>query len=66
MPEITQSLGCNSRNGIDGTVGAGDSFIAGFLYSLLSGDDVLKCLRSGAKVASSVVQVFEPWVMEEE
>ena len=48
------------------TVGAGDSFIAGFLYSLLSGDDVLKCLRSGAKVASSVVQVFEPWVMEEE
>ena len=47
------------------TVGAGDSYIAGFLYSIMSGDDVLKAMRTGAKVASSVVEVFEPWVSEE-
>lgn len=48
------------------TVGAGDSFIAGFLYGVLSGYDVLKCLRTGARVASSVVEVFEPWVTKEQ
>ena len=48
------------------TVGAGDSFIAGFLYGILNGDDVLKCLRTGARLASSVIEVFEPWVSEEQ
>lgn len=48
------------------TVGAGDSFIAGFLYGILNGDDISECLMTGAKVASSVVEVFEPWVIEEE
>ena len=48
------------------TVGAGDSFIAGFLYGILNGDDIPECLMTGAKVASSVVEVFEPWVIEEE
>ena len=47
------------------TVGAGDSYIAGFLYSIMNGDDVLKAMRTGAKVASRVVEVFEPWVNEE-
>ena len=47
------------------TVGAGDSYIAGFLYSIMNGDDVLKAMRTGAKIASSVVEVFEPWVIKE-
>ena len=47
------------------TVGAGDGFIAGFLYGILNGYDILKCLRTGARVASSIVEVFEPWVSEE-
>ena len=48
------------------TVGAGDSFIAGFLYGILNKYDILECLKIGARIASSVVEVFEPWVIEEE
>lgn len=44
------------------TVGAGDSFIAGFLYEKLNGSDIPKCLDTGAKVAAQVVGVFGPWV----
>lgn len=46
------------------TVGAGDSFIAGFLAGVLKGRDIPGCLRDGARVASQVVGVFEPWVTE--
>lgn len=45
------------------TVGAGDSFIAGFLYGILNNYSVDECLKKGATVASSVVEVFEPWVL---
>jgi fructoselysine 6-kinase len=48
------------------TVGAGDSFIAGFLYEILMGGDVAAALDKGAKVAAEVVGVFEPWVSENE
>ena len=48
------------------TVGAGDSFIAGFLYGILNKYDIPECLKIGARIASSVVEVFEPWVIEEE
>ncbi|MFV0361856.1 MAG: fructoselysine 6-kinase [Suipraeoptans sp.] len=44
------------------TIGAGDSFIAGFLYEVLKGSDIHKCLDFGAKLAADVVSVFEPWV----
>lgn len=46
------------------TVGAGDSFISGFLYGVLNGLSVERCLAKGAEVAAKVVQVFEPWVTE--
>lgn len=46
------------------TVGAGDSFIAGFLYGVLNEWPVQACLAKGAAVAASVVEVFEPWVSE--
>lgn len=44
------------------TVGAGDSFIAGFLYGILNGLPTAECLEKGAVVAATVVGVFEPWV----
>lgn len=46
------------------TVGAGDSFIAGFLYGIMQNWPVEACLQKGAEVAAGVVSVFEPWVDE--
>lgn len=46
---------------IANTVGAGDSFIAGFLFGYLNKYAVEDCLDEGAKLASEVIQVFEPW-----
>ncbi|QAA33442.1 fructoselysine 6-kinase [Clostridium manihotivorum] len=46
------------------TVGAGDAFIAGFLYSILNNEPVEKALEQGAKIAAKVIEVFEPWVTE--
>lgn len=44
------------------TVGAGDSYIAGFLSGILNGKPVARCMEIGAKTAAEVIQVFEPWV----
>lgn len=44
------------------TVGAGDSFIAGFLYGILNKLSIEECLQKGAEVSASVIEVFEPWV----
>ncbi|MDP4110048.1 MAG: fructoselysine 6-kinase [Bacillota bacterium] len=46
------------------TVGAGDSYIAGFLFGILSKMPIPQCMEIGARVAAKVVSVFEPWVSE--
>lgn len=43
------------------TVGAGDSFIAGFLYRLMMGGQIDDCLDTGARAAARVVSTFNPW-----
>ena len=47
---------------VENTVGAGDAFIAGFIYGVLMHYDIQRCLQTGAKQAARVVEVFEPWV----
>ena len=44
------------------TIGAGDSFIAGFIFAILTNQPIEKALEQGAKTAAQVVSVFEPWV----
>ncbi|MDR3576095.1 MAG: fructoselysine 6-kinase [Anaerolineaceae bacterium] len=46
---------------VENTVGAGDAFIAGFMFGVLSGYSLQDCLSTGARTAASVVEIFEPW-----
>lgn len=48
------------------TVGAGDSFIAGFLSGIINGNDITASLAKGAHLASKIVNRFEPWIPKEE
>jgi fructoselysine 6-kinase len=43
------------------TVGAGDSYIAGFTYGLLTGRDIPGCMEAGAKLSAEVITRFEPY-----
>lgn len=43
------------------TVGAGDSYIAGFTYGLLQGWDIPACMHNGARTAAETVGKFEPY-----
>lgn len=43
------------------TVGAGDSFIAGFMHGMLQDRPIRDCLDAGARLASQVVSMFEPF-----
>ena len=40
------------------TIGAGDSFIAGFMYAKMNGEDILSCLWAGAAKAEETIQHF--------
>lgn len=43
------------------TVGAGDSFMAGFMYGIMTGLEISKCQELGAKIAAGVIETFGPW-----
>ena len=43
------------------TVGAGDSFIAGFMEGVIRGLDTPGCLRNGAALAAQIVAQFNPY-----
>lgn len=43
------------------TVGAGDSYIAGFTYGIMMGWEIPKCMELGARISSQVVTKFEPY-----
>lgn len=43
------------------TVGAGDSYIAGFTYGIMNGLSIPECMKKGAEVSAEVVAKFEPY-----
>ena len=43
------------------TVGAGDSFIAGYTWGLMVGRDIEGCLKEGADLSAQIVQRFNPY-----
>ncbi|RED33452.1 fructoselysine 6-kinase [Paenibacillus sp. VMFN-D1] len=43
------------------TLGAGDSFIAGFIYGILKGLPVAACLEQGADKAAKTISYFAAW-----
>ena len=43
------------------TMGAGDSFIAGFLYAWLQGRDIPECMISGAQASAVTIGCFGAW-----
>lgn len=47
------------------TVGAGDSYGAGFISGVLDGCGVSECMRRGAERSAQVVAMFEPYPMRE-
>ncbi|MFS0634367.1 fructoselysine 6-kinase [Mesobacillus foraminis] len=52
--------GVNSVDVVD-TLGAGDSFIAGFMYGIAAGKDLKESLISGTDKASKTIQYFGAW-----
>ena len=44
------------------TVGAGDSYFAGFIAALIDGKNIPECMESGAARAAKVISVFEPYL----
>lgn len=43
------------------TVGAGDSYMAGFMYGIMCKKEIPECQRMGAEIAAKVVSIFDPW-----
>ncbi|RDU24083.1 fructoselysine 6-kinase [Anaerosacchariphilus polymeriproducens] len=43
------------------TVGAGDSYIAGFTYGIINGYSIPECMKLGAQISAQVVSKFEPY-----
>lgn len=44
------------------TVGAGDSYFAGFIAALIDEKPILDCMHSGAARAAQVISVFDPYL----
>ncbi|CRH70096.1 fructoselysine 6-kinase [Chlamydia trachomatis] len=42
-------------------MGAGDSFISGFIYGLLKGQPIENCLELGTESAAKTISYFGAW-----
>ena len=52
---------CIKADNMVNTVGAGDSFGAGFLSGILQGKTIPEAMRAGAAKAAEIVQIFKPY-----
>ena len=43
------------------TLGAGDSYVAGFIAAMLEGKEIIQCMENGAKQASITIQYKGAW-----
>lgn len=43
------------------TVGAGDSYVAGFTYGVSLGEDISQCMHRGKTQATKIIQIFNPY-----
>jgi fructoselysine 6-kinase len=55
-----ESLGVEKCNVVD-TMGAGDSYIAGFMSSYIGGADLLECMRKGSQTAAVTIGYKGAW-----
>ena len=44
------------------TVGAGDSYIAAFMYGISLGEDIESCMKRGKERATLIIQQFNPYI----
>ncbi len=44
------------------TVGAGDSYIAGFARGLMENESIPECMERGTLIATEIIQAFEPYL----
>jgi len=58
--ELFYTCGVVETKVID-TMGAGDSFIAGFIYGILKRNSIQECLKLGAETASKTIRYFGAW-----
>ena len=49
------------KTGVVNTVGAGDSYIAGFTYGIMNDFSIPECMKKGAEISAGVVAKFEPY-----
>lgn len=45
------------------TVGAGDSYVSGFVKGLCLGEGLAECMARGTAVATRIIQMFEPYAL---
>lgn len=55
------SAGITPAEKVVNTVGAGDSFLAGFMHGIMSGKSIPECQKEGADLSAKIVAMFDPY-----
>ena len=55
------SAGITPAEKVVNTVGAGDSFLAGFMHGIMTGKSIPECQKEGADLSAKIVAMFDPY-----